>query len=284
VSQTPAYGFSSFGGGGGGRGTAGGRRRANVPSNFLEQYLQKNFTPTGPTTAEGYTPVSSTIMVESQAPASQDAGQPTAQTTPTSTPASTSAPASDSIEWSSAGWGQGWAKGPGGVARQLGLKGRALGEFARFVNAQTRLANEQEHGGDWGYNPEYSVENMPSWIKQLYATKGASGVSQATGVSGTGQRVVGGGSPAQSSSSSSAAAPNWEQLQTGGMVNVAPYVRDTLGLKGRELGTVMRAYNQQYRREPNQQFVNPGLLKSMGLYNPYASSNPGGKARGAGHW
>jgi hypothetical protein len=81
-----------------------------------------------------------------------------------------------------------------------------------------------------------------------------------------------------------AAKPDWEQRSTGGYTNVNPYVRETLGIKGRELGKVMRAYNQQYRREPIQEFVNPDLLKKMGLYNPYAPNNPGGKPRGAGHW
>lgn len=191
------------------------------------------------------------------------------------------------ITWNSYDWGQGWAKSPGGVGRQLGLSGRPLGEFARFVNAQKRLANEQEHGGDWGYNPKYSVENMPSWIKELYASKGASGVDQATGTSGTGQRVTGGGSSSQGASGLSydpAAKPDWEQRYTGGYTNVTPYVRDTLGLKGRPLGTVIRAYNQQYRRNPTEKFINNDLLQSMGLYNPYAPNNPGGMQRGSGHW
>ena len=80
------------------------------------------------------------------------------------------------------------------------------------------------------------------------------------------------------------AAPDWEQRSTGGYTTVTPYVRDTLGLKGRELGKTMRAYNQQYRRKPIEKFVNTDLLKSMGLYNPYAPNNPGGMPRGAGHW
>lgn len=78
------------------------------------------------------------------------------------------------------------------------------------------------------------------------------------------------------------AKPDWEQIKSGGMVNVLPYVRNTLGLKGREFGQVMRAYNQQYKRKPIEKFVNPELLKSYGLYNPYATNNPGGLSPLAG--
>lgn len=78
------------------------------------------------------------------------------------------------------------------------------------------------------------------------------------------------------------AKPDWEKIRSGGMINVGPYVRDTLGLRGRDRGKVMRAYNQQYRREQIQDFVDPELLKSYGLYNPYAPNNPGGGPRLAG--
>lgn len=77
--------------------------------------------------------------------------------------------------------------------------------------------------------------------------------------------------------------PDWEKIKSwGNAVPIAKYARNTLGLKGREFGQLMRAYNQQYRREPLQQFVNPELLQQYGLYNPYASGNPGGLQRGGG--
>lgn len=90
-------------------------------------------------------------------------------------------------DWSSAGWGNGWAGTAGGVGRQLGLKGRALGQFARAVNSQKRRLNEKYHGGDWGYDP--SIQ-LPSWIKDLYESKGMNtGGIIPTGKSGVGKYV-----------------------------------------------------------------------------------------------
>lgn len=74
-------------------------------------------------------------------------------------------------DWSSASWGNGWAGTPGGVARQLGLKGRELGEFARAVNNQKRRLAEVASGDNHGYKPDLA---MPASIAQLYQSKGAS--------------------------------------------------------------------------------------------------------------
>lgn len=92
-----------------------------------------------------------------------------------------------SADWSSASWGNGWAGTPGGVARQLGLEGRRLGEFARAVNNQKRRIAEEQSGYDYGYNPEIE---LPSWIQNLYESKGQNtGGIIPTGKSGVGKYV-----------------------------------------------------------------------------------------------
>lgn len=90
-------------------------------------------------------------------------------------------------DWSSAGWGNGWAGTAGGVARQLGLEGRAMGEFARAVNNQKRRLAEVAGGGSYGYNPNLA---MPAWVQALYQSQGMNtGGRTPTGKSGTGKFV-----------------------------------------------------------------------------------------------
>lgn len=182
------------------RARAGGRRSRVAPSLFLSEYLSK-LEPTTSTPAQAVTSTTPAAQPQTSVAAARLGYSPSVQNPPKptedSTPSSPTTPAGISTtgynpafsDWSSASWGHGWASTPGGVARQLGLSGRSMGEFARFVNAQKRLAAEKETGYDYGYNPQYSVERMPSWIRELYATRGASGAAQATGKSGTGRYV-----------------------------------------------------------------------------------------------
>lgn len=79
--------------------------------------------------------------------------------------------------------------------------------------------------------------------------------------------------------------PDFEKVKSWGPgIPVARWLRNGLGMKGREFAEAMRAYNAQYRRNPNQKFINNELLQSLMIYNPYATNNPGGLQRGGGMW
>lgn len=90
-------------------------------------------------------------------------------------------------DWNSASWGNGWAGTAGGVARQLGLEGRSMAEFARAVNNQKRRLAEVAGGGSYGYNPDLQ---LPDWIQNLYQSKGMdTGGRTPKGKSGVGKYV-----------------------------------------------------------------------------------------------
>jgi len=138
-------------------------------------------------------------------------------------------------DWSSAGWGNGWAGTAGGVARQLGLNGRAMAEFARAVNNQKRRLAEAASGGYYGYKPELEV---PSWILQLYQSKGMdTGGRIPTGMSGVGKRVNLGALQIANSNRSQGNQPG----TAGGRARAR-------GLSGRDLATAVRQENRSRRQ------------------------------------
>lgn len=140
-------------------------------------------------------------------------------------------------DWSSAGWGNGWAGTPGGVARQLGLEGRAMGEFVRAVNNQNRRLAEAAGGGSYGYNPSLA---MPAWIQALYQSQGMNtGGRTPTGKSGTGKfvnlgalQIAGGGGGGKNYGSGNTPAGRGRAL----------------GLTGRALGDFVRNENNVRRQ------------------------------------
>jgi hypothetical protein len=208
-------------------------RRGFSSGDFLNQYLQgflnkQTTSPSAPTSNQAQTSSQTQPAAQAQ-PAPNVEAAPAVQTSAANDPYS----AENFSNWSSVYWGNGWASNPGGVGRQLGLTGRVLGEFGRFVNAQRRLAIEKETGQDFGYNPEYSVENMPHWIKELYRTKGASGAAQATGKSGVGQYVnqAAYGLPGGAASSSGGNTSLGSQIRARGLTGraAADFVRSARG-------------------------------------------------------
>lgn len=142
-------------------------------------------------------------------------------------------------DWSSAQWGGGWAGTPGGVARQLGLSGRSLGEFVKAVNNQKRRLAELAGGGSYGYNPNLA---MPAWIQQLYQSQGTNtGGRMPTGTSGVGKKVNIG--------SLQIAQRNLDRgNQSSGGGNTPAGRARAMGLSGRDLGNAVRQANRSRRQ------------------------------------